>query len=607
MADNNITFAKIVANPSAYSWSQAYNAGKLFAVISLETKEELKEADYLNVLGREILDTLEQEFFTLETKDLTSIKQAVTVTKEKIPSDIICSFVIATYVDNVLYLYILGGGKVSLKRGEKLGILLESQETDVKEFKDASGYLQDGDTVILQTKQFADTVSTQTLSEFLETKIPSEIAEHLAPLIHEKDEPAAASIIINYKSLNAIINEAYPEAIKENTEEIEEDKDEEDEWNDNTKEEIASPFYSPSVEEKTNLPEKLKGIFSDATNILKKRPGNELDHPRKVILTIVIVVVVIFIASVIFAINKQQSAKTESVFNAVFPQASKKYEEGKSLLGLNEGLAQDSFKQAKQILEENINKLPKNSSQEKQLLTLLSQVNNELSQGPKPNIVSAKSVDTVSSNLLNAESKNQGLYFTYDKNNIYLLTSGNIYSLKLNGTGKNSIITNDSDWTTPAGLATYFGNLYVLDKKQNQILKFVEVDSTYSKSNYFSDNSSVNFSKAISIAIDSSVYVLSTNGSIAKYTKGASESFNLSGLDKDLSNPTRIFTNADTNNVYVLDNGNSRIVVLDKTGKYVAQYQAGGVIKSAKDLDVDEANKKAYVLSGGKVYEIDLK
>ena len=59
-----MTFAKIVANPSAFSWSQVYSAGKLFAVISLEAQEETLEKDFLNVLGKEILNTLEQEFFT---------------------------------------------------------------------------------------------------------------------------------------------------------------------------------------------------------------------------------------------------------------------------------------------------------------------------------------------------------------------------------------------------------------------------------------------------------------------------------------------------------------------------------------------------------------
>lgn len=63
MADTELTFAKIVGNPTPYGWSQVYSAGKLFAAISLERKEDTTEKDYLHVLGKEVLNTLEQEFF----------------------------------------------------------------------------------------------------------------------------------------------------------------------------------------------------------------------------------------------------------------------------------------------------------------------------------------------------------------------------------------------------------------------------------------------------------------------------------------------------------------------------------------------------------------
>ena len=54
-----------------------------------------------------------------------------------------------------------------------------------------------------------------------------------------------------------------------------------------------------------------------------------------------------------------------------------------------------------------------------------------------------------------------------------------------------------------------------------------------------------------------------------------------------------------TNNIYVLDNGAAKIVVFDKNGAYKTQYQ-GSFIKTAKDFDVQESNKKIYVLSGTK-------
>ena len=108
------------------------------------------------------------------------------------------------------------------------------------------------------------------------------------------------------------------------------------------------------------------------------------------------------------------------------------------------------------------------------------------------------------------------------------------------------------------------------------------------------------------MAIDGSVYILFKNGTINKYTRAKKDSFEVSGLDKQLASPTRIFTNADADNLYVLDNGNSRVVVLDKDGKFKEAYSAS-VLKKAKDFDVSEIAKKIFILSGGKVYQIDIK
>lgn len=599
MSESNLTFAKIVANPNAYSWSQVYSAGKLFAVLSLETQEEIHEKDYLNVLGKEILDTLEQEFFTLETKDLESIKQAVLTTSGKISQEVTCSFTIGSVVNNILYVYILGNGRVSLKRQEKLGNLLEVRDQKADSLKVASGFLQDGDIIVLQTKQFSDIISIGTLTEFMDNLPPAEVAENLAPLVHEKEEAGAAAIIISYKTA-VITHEAVGAATEEATIEEIQEKEVEEKIQE-------SPFYAPSVTSNLSYLDKVKQKFSPLLSKIKI-PNNltaNLNHPKKVILTIVAIILIVFVGSIIFALNKQQNEKIQTAFQSVYPQAQKKYSEGQNLAGLNQNLARDSFSEAQQILLAGKDKLPKNSKEEKQILSLLAQVNNALNTTSGVTNSQASLVGTNVSPMLLAKTKNDGLYFTEDDSHIYGLTSDQVYSLNNDGTNKKTLIKNSSDWQKAGGLSSYFGNIYVLDKNQNQILKFVQTDSGFSKTNYFS-STSPDLSKAISMAIDSSIYVLSLDGGVAKYTKGNAENFSLTGIDKPLSNPTGIFTTIGDNNIYILDNGNSRIVVFDKSGNYKSQYQAT-VIKIAKDFEVLEKDKKIYVLSSGKIYEIDLK
>jgi len=593
MAESILTFAKIVANPSAFSWSQVYSAGKLFAVVSLEAETENLEKDFLNILGKDILTTLEQEFFTLETKDLESIRTAVLTTAKKIPAEINCSFVIAALTNNILYLYILGNGRASLKRDGKLGNLIEASDQKSDALKFASGYLQDNDIIVLQTKQFSDVISAGTLSEFMDDLPPSEIAENLAPLIHEKEEAGAAAIIAHYKTPQA---EEVAEPLTEP--EIEQKSVE------NEQKEEESPFYSPTVRKPFNLLDKFKPI----TSLFSKfgRPQNlGLSHARKIILTIVIIILVVFVGSVFFAIHKQQGEKTQAAFQAIYPQALKQYNDGEGLVELNQNLARDSFQQAQQLLNSGKDNLPKNSPEEKQVLALLDKVNAALSATSGVTNVQAKVVPNSTSQYLSAETANNGLYFTEDASHIYLLTQTAVYTLNLDGTNKKSIITNNGDWKQAGGLSTYNGNVYVLDKSQNQILKYVNADSGFVKANYFS-SISPDLSKAVSMAIDSSVYILTTDGNISKFTKGAADTFTIAGLDTPLNNPTQITTNLSDDNVYVLDNGNSRIVVFDKNGNYKNQYQAA-IVKTAKDFEVLEKDKKIYVLSASKTYEVDLK
>ena len=98
---------------------------------------------------------------------------------------------------------------------------------------------------------------------------------------------------------------------------------------------------------------------------------------------------------------------------------------------------------------------------------------------------------------------------------------------------------------------------------------------------------------------------MKSSGTITKFLRGEEDSFEIKGLSKPLSSPTRIFTNDDTDNLYILDNGNSRIVILDKNGEFVNSFTAD-VIKGAKEIDVDEAGGKVFILSGGKIYQIDI-
>src|SRR4051794_28775643 len=101
MPETHLSFAKIVATPTADAWAQAYNAGSLFAVLSLTGQPP--EDQSLSSIGKQIFNNLEAEFFTLEEKNLASIKKAVHAVCEEIPAGITPSFCIAYNKDTIIY------------------------------------------------------------------------------------------------------------------------------------------------------------------------------------------------------------------------------------------------------------------------------------------------------------------------------------------------------------------------------------------------------------------------------------------------------------------------------------------------------------------------
>jgi len=576
-----ITFAKIVATPTLNNWSQAYNAGNFAAVISLtqepiENSEEktFEENLSLQVIGKELLNTLEAEYFTIEAKNLNSIKQAIATTVEKAPSPILVSLGVSVIIENVLYVFQYGSGKILLKRKQKLGTLLEQSEE--KKISAASGYIEDNDIVLLETANFAKVVSTDVLLPCLEENKLITITEVLSPIIHKEGNGAASAIAFLYQ--------------EEGSTKI--DVAGEDESETLAEEAVAKEEENVPVDETPRVSTR-KGT--------KKFPALPFSHSRRLFLTIGIVIIIVLVTSIFFSMKRQQDQAIQKLYETTVVPAQKKYDEGESLLALNKNVAKEDFQTAKNILDDAKNRFPSNSSQEKQILDLLQKVSVGLSLSAQVNLSSAKQVDATNSSLLSTYSNHSdALYAAIDGTSIYV---ANNTAITLAG-GKDKVaVKNNSDWKSIGGFGIYLGNFYLLDKNDGIIKYAGELQS--GKAVYFT-GTSPDLSKAVDITIDGSIWILGSDGTIGKYTKGKPDDFSLKGLDKPFSSPTRIFTTVDLDNVYVLDNGNSRIVVFDKNGNYTAQYQSDALTK-AFALDVSEKDKKVYVLSDGKVYEIDLK
>ncbi len=144
----------------------------------------------------------------------------------------------------------------------------------------------------------------------------------------------------------------------------------------------------------------------------------------------------------------------------------------------------------------------------------------------------------------------------------------------------------------------------MLDSANNQIWKYQNTDLGFLDISSYLRAGGVDFNNAIAMAIDGSTYVLTSTGNIAKFTSGLSETFKIAGLDPAINNPVSLFTSDDVNNLYVLDSGGKRVVVLNKKGAYQGQYNLPMAVNFVL---ADESLKKIFVISGSKVYSFDLK
>ncbi len=148
----------------------------------------------------------------------------------------------------------------------------------------------------------------------------------------------------------------------------------------------------------------------------------------------------------------------------------------------------------------------------------------------------------------------------------------------------------------------FSGNLYLLG--ENQIYKFIGLEADLSdKQDYLKENDD-SLKEDEYLAIDGSVWTLSKNGYISKYVRGKRDFFSISGLDKEIK-AGGFFTDENCQNLYILDQQNTLVVVINKDGQYQRSYFWPG-LAGAYDLAVLEEQGKIFILTGERVYEMKM-
>lgn len=601
--------AKVVGPVSEEVWAQAVTLDNLQVVLVL-TGGENRE------LGHSLLRFLEEEEQKLKKRNLAELSGLLEKIQERIPAESQFSLIMALPVGKVLYLACRGGAAF-LKRKESFVKLVEGEEK-------ASGFLEDGDLLILGSEQFFQIITPQVLAENLDHFPPEEISERLAPKISEVEENAGcAALILNFQ------------------------KREED-WPEETIEESERLNFLPGILAKIR--------FRPAFRFSIPRPPRLSDGGidsgrKKTLLTVALFLILMLVLSVFLGVNKTRESEQTKKFDQLYQEVNSKFEEGKGLVGLNDALARARLTEVRQRLEEMENlpslkngqkgKIEELGGKIKENLVVLSRV---YKVGPLPlfwetslikpgsegenlaifedqmaildrknYLIFLLAAKTKAAKVLGEDLKDEPRLLGIHGENTYTLTKEGV--VRLDAKNKNQkVVPVDSAWGEINSLAAYGGNLYLLDRGRNseneslagQVWRYTATENGFSpKRPYFTADIKPDLSRAQDMAIDGSIWVL-LPGEILKFNQGRPDSFVISGLEESLREPQALFTNEKNKNLYLLDSQNKKVLVLAKDGVYQAQYEAEE-IGQARDLVVSEEEKKIFLLAGSKIYAIEIK
>ncbi len=173
-------------------------------------------------------------------------------------------------------------------------------------------------------------------------------------------------------------------------------------------------------------------------------------------------------------------------------------------------------------------------------------------------------------------------------------------------------VADNKRWGAIQAVSGFAGGLYLLDTKEKDLYYYPPTKNGYESQPYLilDSNGRVDLSKATDIALDGNLYVLESGGTVRRFTReGRPLDFVGDVPEGKIAGPRALFASAATRSLYVLDTAGERVLQFSPEGKFQRQFRADGrnaSFKEARDLFVDEAARRIYLLTRGALIEFDL-
>jgi hypothetical protein len=168
-------------------------------------------------------------------------------------------------------------------------------------------------------------------------------------------------------------------------------------------------------------------------------------------------------------------------------------------------------------------------------------------------------------------------------------------------------------WSKPIALATWRGNLYLLDPETNQIWRYRPLGNSYPNppEEYFDGEVRPDLSTAVDFGIDpnGNVYIFFADGQLRKFTSGIEQRFALSGMPTGgLKSGRAMYIDGDSPlpAIYLLDAADQSIYQITLSGAFRYRFRATdpNLFRALSGIYADRDN--IFVASGAVLYHFSI-
>lgn len=499
-----------------------------------------------------------------------------------------------------------------------------------------SGNLQKNNILFFANEEVLNYFSLEKIIQILQDNPLDQIQKKIKTLIKE-DSPSLNMVGLALSPRQKINKEEEKKQVKTKTEKIKEVNKKE------KKEKSSKP--TPPSSTSAPLPRK-KMTFSRPRTKEKK-------WLNKLLLTGILICLALFAGSLVFLERQQKIAVEKEQYAQTINNLEEKQKQLKSALLSPLEWSPVQIGKIFQEMKAMVQKLPRHTEEEEQIFQNFTAEYKEAFNNYYQIKEISNPLQIADLKLIDPEVKTQGL--TLLKENLYIFNPENNYIYRLNLNDNQTDIVNktsanvgylqklylkDEDSligydqnqnliefniidnqlseltlstehpkTEIADLKIYNRRLYLLQPSLNQIYKYQKTIDGFGQEETWLQDENIDISQGVSLAIDSSIYVLQSNGSIKKLYQGEKVNFNLDPFQPQLS-PTsngKILTNDELSKIYILDPDTKRIIILDKQGQLKQQLIFNSLgNKEIKDFAVHPQEDKIWVLSDSQILEIEI-